>query len=84
MLPVPLKTENVYGATPPDPEKEMVEFINVVWAVGEIVKAGFIVTIEVSVAPKESVTFTVADPAVAGAVYSPEAAFILPPPLNIE
>ena len=46
----------------------MTEFTKVICEVGEIANAAFTVTVEVSVAPKASVTFTTAEPEAAGAV----------------
>ena len=68
MLPVPLNKEKEYGATPPEPEKVIVELIKVVWDVGDMAKAGLIVTADVAVAPNESVTRIDAVPDDAGAV----------------
>ena len=64
--------------------KVNVLFTAKVFEAGEIANAALIVTVASAVAPKLSVTRTVAEPAAAGAVYKPELALIVPPPLTIE
>ena len=66
--PVPEISEKVYGGTPSFPTKLMIELIKVVCEVGEIVKALLIVMLASAVAPKLSVTRTVANPLIAGAM----------------
>ena len=60
--PVPVTIENVYGVTPFAPVNVMVVFTKTVCDVGEIVSAGFTVTNALAVAPRLSVTRTVALP----------------------
>ena len=68
ILPLPLKTEKVYGLVPPTPEKVAVLFTAKVFGEGEILRAEVIVTAAVAVFPNESETSTVAVPLAAGAV----------------
>ena len=65
-------------------ENVCVAFAALVTEAGEIATAAFTVTVAVAVAAKLSVTRTVTEPAVAGAVKAPVDALIAPPPLTIE
>lgn len=84
ILPPPLTIEYVYGLTPPLLEKVCVPLMTKLTEAGEIASVELIVTVEFAVCPIASVTRTTALPAVAGAVYAPVAAIILPPPEKIE
>ena len=68
IVPPPETIEYVYGETPLAPVKEVTEFAITVCDAGEIVNAELIVTLELEIFPRLSVTRTVAIPAVAGAV----------------
>jgi hypothetical protein len=81
IVPPPLTIEYVYGVNPPLEEKVKVLLTAKVLDVGEIVGAFTIVTEAFEVFDKESVTRTVTEPAVDGAVNKPVEASIMPPPL---
>jgi hypothetical protein len=84
ILPPPLTIEYEYGLTPPEAENVVTLLTANVIAVGEMTKAAFTVTVAFDVFDKLSVTRTVTDPAVAGAVKAPVDELILPPPLTME
>ena len=78
----PAPSEKEYGATPPDSENVTEALTIIVEAAGTIESAGLIVIVPFAVYPKLSVTRTVAVPVLAGAVYMPVEALMLPPPLT--
>ena len=83
-LPPPEKIEYVYGANPPEAEKVNKLFTDKDFVDGVIATLLTTVTVAFEIFDKLSVTRTVTEPAVAGAVKAPVAATILPPPLTIE
>ncbi len=84
MLPPPLTIEYEYGLTPPVAVNVCVPLATMFIDTGEITNAAFTVTVAFEIFDNESVTRTVTVPVVAGAVNTPVAATILPPPLTIE
>jgi hypothetical protein len=84
IVPVPLRTEKVYGDDPPAAENVVELFTANSMDVGEIPRLENILTVADEVFPTASVAVTTADPGDVGAVYKPVLPFTVPVPLVTE